>query len=205
MRSARVLILSLLVGAAGTAYADLVPVKPNQGNLYEAGIDGSKLLKSYPKGTWLEILAEQAGWIKVRTPDGTVGYVRVNTVDNTQRKPGTLGDATTTPTPAGTDTRPPSGGGASAGAPKAVTASSDAGKADFASKVLGKGSADQSAAAGKGFSEEVERGYRNQHPDLEPLYAQIDHELLTMNFNHPEVLEKFRRQGSLGEFAPAGK
>ena len=101
-----------------------------------------------------------------------------------------------------TGTRPPATGGASAGAPKAVTASSDAGKADFASKVIGKGSEDQAAAAGKGFSEEVERGYRNQHPDLEPYYAQIDGQLMKMNFNRAEVLEKFRRQGSLGEFAP---
>lgn len=217
MKLSTLVTLGCLLWAAAGAGADLVPVRTRSANLYEAAVDGSRSLQTYPSGTKLEILSEQPGWVKVRTQDGKVGYMRTNSLDLLNRQPGSFGGTpaaggtgTTNPGTTGTgstgtgSTTTPAGAGtgtASAGAPKAVTANGQSGGSNLWDKLGGGGSTTQASAAGKGFSEEVERNYREKNPDLEPYYAQIDQELLTLNYNRGDVLERFRRQGFLGEFA----
>ncbi len=207
--------LSLILAAAG-AWADVAPVRTRTGNVYDAAVEGSKVVATLAQGTIVEILTEQPGWIKVRMSDGRTGFVRSSTLDASKRAAGSLGGAGTgttgtgettktpggTGTTAGTGTRPPAGTGASsAGAPKSVQSTGVSGKEDMWSKLGGGGSQDQAAAAGKGFNEEVERSYRKNNPNLEAYYRLIDEEILNLDFNRPGALEQFRRQGYLGEYA----
>jgi hypothetical protein len=178
-------------------------------NLYEAGVEGSRRIGQLKQGDRVEVLAENPGWIKVRTAEGQVGWVRTNAVDLAQRTGGTAetvpgpdapAAGSTGGTPAG---RPAGTGTASAGAPQTVAATGVSGGEDVWSKMGGGGAKSKAYAAGKGFSEDVERGYRRNNPNLEGQYAQIDGVLLRMEYNRPDVLERFRRQGYLGEFAAA--
>lgn len=213
MRNTTVAVAAFLLLTAAGAWADTAPVRTRTGNVYDAAVEGSKVIVTLPQGTWLEILSEKPGWAKVRLADGRTGWVRSSTLDPAQRRPGSLdgtggtggtdGAGTTgSGTPSATTTRPPAGGGASsAGAPKSVQSTGESGGQDFWSKMGGGGSQDQAAAAGKGFNEEIERNYRQSNPNLEPCYRLIDERILQLDYNRPAVLEKFRRQGSLGEFA----
>lgn len=204
----RIAILAAVLLAAASIWADTAPIRTVSANLYEAGVEGSRRIGQLKQGDLVEILAESPGWIKVSTPQGQVGWVRANGVDLTQRTGGTTNPVPGTAAPAagspGTPTRPPDGTGASsAGAPKTVAASGASGGEDVWSRMGGGGAKSKAYAAGKGFSEDVERGYRKNNPNLEAYYGQIDGVLLRMEYNRPVVLERFRRQGYLGEFAAA--
>jgi len=187
-------MVAALVIAASAAWADSVPIRTVTANLYEAGVEGARSVGTVKLGTVVEILSEKPGWFKVKTPDGKTAWVRGNAVDTEKRTTGGTTGGTT-------GTRPPAGGGASAGAPANVAATGESGGEDLWSKMGGGGSTDKAYAAGKGFSEEVEQGYRKNHPNLEPYFEQVDRVLLGMDYNHPQALEQFRRQGYLGEFA----
>lgn len=83
-RMGALLALGLCLLLTGAAVAESFGMIYNTDtlNLRSQGSSGSQWLGSYPRGTWLEIAGSQNNFYYVRTPDGKMGYMSKNYIDD---------------------------------------------------------------------------------------------------------------------------